>query len=396
MKRIFATILLCIFTLSLIGCGAKGKLFNKSFVLKKVAETVPSEKYKFTGKEPVADANASTEIYYFQSLDRDLQFRAINTRVPAFFESGLYAKSLQIKYADDVHKSYENDLNRTLKGYGYSTDRIRFYIHSFNDLKRVAEGIAKADDIYKDELNYNSAQWLINNPAMRCLITMKKENEDGKEENHEVGGIYINGTWNYKMLYDYICYKYASCIMDGKFEDETVPSEVMKTAHVTTLGHVYINGIEVSKTAYEKSKENGTYNNSESSYYANYCYKLKDYVIPYNPATVGNDCGPNPVEGYLDILAPGYEVDYHKGKIRWDYNGAHFESKAKENKEGYINEFTVYKDGQNINIPYVTCGEWTSPVGGLYMVGITAHDFANLFNMTVEIDEENGCLYFYE
>lgn len=396
MKRIFATILLCIFTLSLIGCGAKGKLFNKSFVLKKVAENVPSEKYKFVSKEPVADAKVSTEIYNFQSLERDLQFRAINTRVPAFFESGLYAKSLQIKYADDVHELYKNDLNNILSSYGYSTEHIRFYIHSFSDLKRVAEGIAKADDIYKDELNYNSAEWLINNPAMRCLITLKKENENGKEDNYEIGGIYINGTWNYKMLYDYICYKYASCIIDGKFEDETVPAEIMKTAHVTTLKHVYINDVEVSKTAYEKSKENGTYNNSDYSYYASYCYKLNDYVIPYNPATVGSDCGPNPVEGYLDVLAPGYEVEYKKGKISWDYNNSHFESYATENKDDYINEFMIYKDGKDINIPYVVCGEWTSPVSGVYMVGITATDFANLFNMTVEIDEENGCLYFSE
>lgn len=263
------------------------------------------------GKEPVPDAHASTEIYYFKSLDHDFQFRAINTRIPAFFESGLYAKSLQFKYADDVHELYKNDLNRVLEGYGFSTEHIRFYIHSFNDLKRVAEGIAEADDIYKRELNYNSAEWLVNNPAMRCLITLKKENENGKEDNYEIGGIFINGTWNYKMLYDYICYKYASCILDGKFEDETVPLEVMKTAHVTQLEHVYINDIEVSRTGYERSKENGTYNNLESSYYANYCYKLNDYVVHFNPATVGSD-------------------------------------------------------------------------------------FANLFNMTVEIDEKNGCIYFNE
>ena len=394
MKKTLITILICIFTLSLIGCGPTGKLYKKSFVLKKTAEYVPSENYKFVGKEAVPDAHVSTEIYKFQSLDRDLQFRTINTRVPAFFESGLYTKSLQVKYADDIHALYENDLNHTLESYGYSTEHIRFYMHSFNDLERIAEGISKADDIYKKELNYNSAEWLINNPAMRCLITLRKENQNGKEDNYEIGGIFINGTWNYKMLYDYICYKYASCILDGEFEDNTVPDEVMKTAHVTTLQHVYINDTEVSKTAYEKSKANGTYNNSESSYYAHYCYKLDDYVIPYNPATVGDDCGPNPVEGYLDVLAPGYVVDYKKGKISWDYNGSHFESYAKENKAGYINEFIIYKDGKDINIPYVTSGEWTSPVGGVYMVGITAKDFANLFNMSVEIDEENGCLYY--
>lgn len=396
MKRTFTAILICIFILSLVGCGPNGKLYKKSYVLDKVADNVPSEKYEFVKKEKVPDADVSTEIYYFKSLERDLQFRAISTRFSAFFDSGLYTKGLQIKYADDVHELYENDLNRVLESYGYSTERIRFYIHSYNDLDKVAEGIVKADDIYKNELNYNTAEWMFNNPAKRCLITLRKENENGKEDNYEIGGIYINGSWNYKMLYDYLCFKYASCVADGKFEDDTIPYEVMKSTHVTTLEHVYINDIEVSKIAYERSKENGTYNNSDYSYYADYCYKLNDYVIPYNPAAVPKECGPNPVEGYLEILAPGYEVEYKKGKISWDYNESHFESSATTNKEGYINDFVIYKDGKNINIPYVTCGEWTSPVRGLYMVGITATDFANLFNMTVEIDEENGCLYFNE
>lgn len=393
MEKIFTTIIICILALSFVGCGPNGKLYKKSYVLRRVSNTVPSEKYKFVKKEPVPDASASTEIYYFESLERDLQFRAVNTRLPAFFESGLYARNIQVKYTEDVHSLYENDLYKTLENYGYSFKKKRFYIYSFDDLKRVADGIAKADDIYKNELNYNSAEWLYENPAMRCPITLKKENQSGKEDIYEIGGIYINGTWENKMLYDYICYKYASCVADGKFEDETIPEKVMKTAHVTTLDHVYINDIEVSKTAYEKSKENGTYNNSDYSYYAEYCYKLNDYVIPYNPATVGKECGPNPVEGYLDILAPGYEVEYRKGKIKWDYNGSHFESNASEGRQGYINSFIIYKDGKDINIPYITCGEWSSPVRGVYMVGITATDFANLFNMTVEIDEENGCLY---
>ena len=394
MRKVVTGILVCIFALSLVGCGPDGKLYKKAYVIRKVADNVPSEKYKFVKKETVSDANVSTEIYYFKSLDRDLQFRAINTRVPAFFESGLYTKALQIKYADDIHELYEDDINRVLESYGYSTDRSRFYVYSFDDLKRVAEGITKADDVYKNELNYNSAEWLLDNPAKRCLITLRQEKEDGKGENYEIGGIFLDGTWNYEMLYDYLCYKYASGVVDGKYEDGTIPAEIMGSVHVTTLKHVYIDGIEVSKTAYEKSKANGTYNNSESSYYANYCYKLNDYVIPYNPATVGDDCGPNPVEGYLDILAPGYEVEYKKGKISWDYNGSHFESNATENKNGYINEFIIRKNGKDMNIPYVMCGEWTSPVGGVYMVGITAKDFADIFNMTVTIDEENSCLYF--
>ena len=44
-----------------------------------------------------------------------------------------------------------------------------------------------------------------------------------------------------------------------------------------------------------------------------------------------------------EVGDPGYEVEYKKGKITWDYNGSHFESNAKENKNGYINEFSIHK-----------------------------------------------------
>lgn len=73
--------------------------------------------------------------------------RGSYTRIPAFFESGLYTKSLQIKYADDVHGIYEDALNSVLESCGYSKEHIRFYIHSFADLKRVAE-------------NYMGLQWI--------------------------------------------------------------------------------------------------------------------------------------------------------------------------------------------------------------------------------------------
>ncbi len=100
MKRITIPILICLFALTLTGCSAKGKLYKKSFVLRKVSENVPSEKYKFDHIEPIPDADVSTEIYHFRSKERDMEFTAVNTRAPAFFESGLYGKTLTIKYAE--------------------------------------------------------------------------------------------------------------------------------------------------------------------------------------------------------------------------------------------------------------------------------------------------------
>ncbi|MDO4966918.1 MAG: hypothetical protein Q4E51_09465 [Lachnospiraceae bacterium] len=394
MKRISFTIIICILTLFVTGCSAKGPLHKKSYVIKKVAEDVPSERYKFDRKEPVPDADVSTEIYYFKSKDRDLEFRAINTRGPAFFESGLYAKALHILYADDVHTLYDDEIKKVLENGGFSTKDNRFNIDSFSDLSNVADTLIKADDIYKEELNYNTIEWMEDNPYDKYRIAKKFINDKGKERGYTAGGVSINGSWDKKSLYDYLCFQYATYILEGDFSDPTVPKSVMDMAHTPSLKHVYINGIEVSETGYQNTKVEGAYNNSESSYYADYCYKLRDYVLTFNTATVPEDCGPHATEEYLDVLAPGYEVEYKKGIYKWQYNDSSYESHATENKDGYVDSFIIYKDGKDCQIPFVKCGEWTSPVHGVYSVGITVHDFAKLFDLTVEIDEENESVYF--
>ena len=397
MNKKSLTIIIVLSVLALTGCGsAKGSLYKKSFVLKKVSEYIPSEKYKLDRIEPVKDADVSTEIYYFKSKERDLVFRAINTRTPAFYEANLYCKSINFKYPEDVHALYENDLNNVLTAGSYDFDHSRFYIRSLSDLSHVANVIVAADDIYKNELNFNTAKWLEEYPVLRCKVSLKEINSDGKEVSHDIGGIEINGSWDYKKLYDYLCFRYASCIMKGDFTDVTVPDSIMNMAHVTSLKHVYINDIEVSKTAYQATKTEGAYNNSESSYYADYCYKLGDYVIPFNTAVVPKECGPHATEEYLSLLAPGYEVEYKKGEYRWDYNGFTYKSFATTDEDDYVDTFHIYRDGVDLEIPFIKCGEWTSPVHGVYVVGLTVHDFADIFNLTVEIDEEKESIYFYE
>lgn len=397
-KKMLISSLLILALLTLVGCGsADGPLYKKSHVLKKVSQNIPSEKYKFDRIEPVPDASVSTEIYYFKSKDRDLEFRAINTRQSVFFESGLYGKCLHIKYAEDVHKLYEPDIDRILTNAGYDLEHNRFLIDSFNDLTYVSDALSRVDDVYKPEINYNSAEWMEKHPATNCKVSRKYISENGKETGLQIGGINIDGTWDQKKIYDYLCYRYAMCIKRGEFEDILVPPYVMDMAHAEKLEHVYINDIEVSETGYQNTKAAGCYNNSENSYYAYYCYKMNDYVIPFSTAIVPEDCGPHVTEEYLDVLAaPGYEVEYKKGIIKWEYNDSSYEAHTTEGDDGYVNSFIITKDGKDINIPYIKCGEWTSPVYGVYMVDISVHDFAKLFDLSLEIDEENGCVYFYE
>ena len=398
MKKSYFIILILLIALSLTGCGSKkGELYKKRVVLKRVARVVPSENYKLDRIEPVQDSDVSKEIYYFKSKDRDLEFRAINTRQPVLYESGLYGKALKVLYAEDVHELYKDRIEGELMLGGYDFKHHRFCINSFNELKKVSDTIVAADNIYKQETKYNTPEWMVENPAHKCTVSLMHINENGKEVGSSIGGAHIDGTWDSKKLYDYLCYRYASCIKKGDFSDDSVPRSVLDMAHIQTLKHVYLNGIEISKTGYDDAKSEGVYNNSESSYCAEYCYAMNDYIIEFNTAIVPKDCGPHVTEEYLSILAPGYDVKYNDGLYKWDYNGSEYVATTTPGKKSdYVGSFSITKDGQNLELPYIKCSEWTSPVHGLYVVGLTVHDFAKLFNLSVEIDEDSESLYFSE
>lgn len=397
MNRIAILLLLIICAVSMVGCGQKkGKLFKKKYVLKRVAENVPDEKYKFSRIEKVKDAEVSTEIYYFESKERDFEFTAVNTRQPIMYESGLYGKSLRVQYADDVHNLYTDDIESAIRKADYDFTHNRFVIRSFGELAAIAKVISEADDYYKEELQYNSKEWMMENPAYSCKIYLKQQNEEGKESSYSVGGVNIDGSWDYDKLYDYLCFKYASCVKKGDFADDSVPEKVMQKAHVPVLRNVYINSVNVSETAYENAKANHLINNTESCYYSTYCYALNDYIIQLDAAMLKDDYAPKHMEEILSLLTFDYEIEYGKGKITWEYNDAKWMIEGKNKKNGDLNSFKIYKDGKDLNIPFVVYGDWTASLTGTYIAGIRATDFAEIFNLDMEVDEENECIKFTE
>lgn len=421
-KHSYVLIFILILTvICLTGCGGKqGKLHKKKYVLKKVSREVPSEKYKFDRKEKVPDSDVSTEIYYFKSKDRDLEFRAINTRRPILFEANLYGKSLEIKYAEDVHKLYEPEINNILVRGGYNLEKDQFEITTFDELAHVAKVASQVDDVYKRELKYNSAEWMKEYPATKLRVSLmgmaddsvgngnstNSENKNSsinntkKSEEHKlkriaiIGGVEINGTWDYDSIYDYLCYKHASNIKDGKYEDATVPKRIMDKGHVSYIKNIYINGDNIAESGYKRGLSLHMINNTESSYYAGYCYALNDYIIPLDIAETGEDYAPQMMEEILSRLADSYTIEYGKRNIKWEKDGVQWETKADFSRDHHIASFNIYKNGQDYSIMYVTCFDFSSPVGPTYMVGIRVSDFADIFGLKVTVDEEDGSILF--
>ena len=390
-KSIFLSVMVFVAVTMLTGCGAQGRLYGKSKVLEYMEDEVPQEKYSLKSVEQVPDADVSTEIYTFQSKERDLEFVAENTRSSVFVDSAVYGRAIVSKYVEAVHEYYQDDIEDILKDSDLAIDGKRIYVESYEDLASLVDYFAAADDVYKEELDYNSEDWLIDNPYEKYSLFVARSDSI----NVNFGSLAINGTWDNDKLLDYVSFCYASAVKEGRLETEVIPQKYIDTAHVSTLHHIYLNGEDLSQKAHATAKKKKLNNNSDGMYYSGYCYKLEDYVVPLNVALTDEKYAPWMLEEVFDILDADYDIKYDRGVVTWEYSNEKWEIKASE-KDNEIQSFAVKKDGKKVDIPYVTCGEWTSPITATYIVGIRATDFADIFDLKMQVDEFGDCIKFEE
>ena len=393
-KHIFlliATIML----LSCCGCGAPdGSLYSKSKVLERVRDKVPSENFTLDFIEPVPDSKVSTEIYHFKSSDRDFEFTATNTRTNMLFEDAVYGKTVIVNYADAVHNLYIDDITNTINNSGLSTDGSRIRIDNYMDLDLVSSALYEADSYYSLEKAYNSEDWMEMNPATIFSIDKTYKTDDGQYKAENFCSIKIHGSWTKDSLYDYLCYKYASSIKEGLINDDSVPTGILEKGHISSLKKFYVNDIDIVSTCYENAFQNRLKNNQESAYWPGYCYLLNDYVIPINVGITDDDYAPKIFEEVMSILNLDYEIKYKSGVTTWKSGGSSWKMTATNNDYG-ITSFSLSKDSKDYPISCVDYRDFTSPVQGTYWVGITATDFADIFDLDMKIDEENSSIYFY-
>ncbi len=394
---IFSAITVC----SISGCkGINDKPAKSSEVMKAVKEAVPSEKYEYLSVVNDEESRPKVDTYEFRSKERDLNFSVVSTLAPFGIDGGTlgYSDSIRVYYADAVHELYKDRIDAVL-GELVQNDRGRYTYSSFCELEKIVGTLVEADTIYREELAYNSKEWLLENPIRNVRFDYVWAGDDGDEKHSQIMGVDIDGDLDYKELYDLFAYRHAEAAKDGVIEDATVPESQLERVHREALGNIYINGVEISDSAYEDALSRRLINNLRDrkgydNYSCFYYYPWKKYVIKLNLGLTDEEYAPQLMENYTKALGIPCKVKYKKGEISWRTEDAKWSIKARRDRNQNVKEFGIYKNGKKQDIKYLTADDEMSLVRSSYLVAISVDDFADIFDLEVLIDEDNGMISF--
>jgi len=383
----------------LTGCtDINGKLASKREVNKKVHETVTSEKCQFVSVEHFTNETPKRDVYTYET-DRGLTFETVSTLRPFGIDGATigYNQSISVNYESAVHELYIDRITDILGD--ILDDRNRIYYSDFNEFEKIADLISRADDVYKEELAVNSSEWLKKNPVLNIRLYFKGDKYNVNSNDTFIVGININGTHDFDELYDYITYKHIDANRNGSIEDESIPADIVNSTHVERLGKITYCGNSVSYAAYEDARDNRLINNTGfdvgGDVYSSYYYFPWDtYIVILNVGLTDETYAPRLIEAYAKEMNYEYKIQYKKGKVAWQTDNANWVILSEYGDNRHVSDFKVYKDKEYQDIPYITSDSELSPIHCSYLVGISVDDFANMFNVNYEIDEEEKELRF--
>lgn len=368
---------------------------KKSEVLKRVKQEVPSEKYEYLSMTRDESSRPKVDEYLFRSKERDITFTAVSTLAPFGIDGGTigYNDSIRVTYPDSVHELYRSRIDKVLADISES-ERDRYSYDSFDDIDPIVRTLIKADKIYREELAYNSEEWLSEHPV--CTVSLNYRWNDGEEDKHyQVHRVNIDGSLDYDKLYKRFSYEHAKAAKKEIIVDETIPEEQLARVHRDMLD-IYINFNEVSDSAYEDAKSRRLINNCADYYCCQYYYPWDCYVILLNTGLTGDDYAPQLMENYTEALGCPCHVKYNKGEITWVTERAEWKIKTKWGRDHEMTDFGIYKDGDRVDVKYITYRDEMSVARATYTVGISVDDFADIFDLDVYIDEDSNMISFFK
>lgn len=405
-KRIINLTVLLVFTVIAVmltgGCsGIDGDIPEKSEVLNKVKKTVANEKIELVSVESYSDERPKKDVYYFKSAERNMTFQAESTLAPCKIDDGTlyYNPVINVKYSEGVHELYLDRINKVLDKIPKDKEGEYFY-KSYNDLKNIAHILTEANEIYRDELKYNSAEWLKDNPVTRVFIRFEWEDENGQSKWQVFLNESINGAESYDEILELIAFKHTNFIMENNLEDNTIPEEQLAKYHKNYLKNVYIDKVNVSAKGLASDKAerlvNSTDfdNSTERNYGCYYYYPWKTYIIRINLGLTSEKCAPKLMEHYTKALNIPCEVKYDKGKIKWENGADEWRLEAEYNEKDNADKVSFYKNGAKQEIRYLKPADNNAGVGASYLIGLPIDDFAKLFDLKYEIDEKSAVIHF--
>lgn len=412
-KRIINLTVLLVFTVMAVmvtgGCSSiDGDIPEKSEVLNEVKKTVANEKIELVSVESYSDERPKKkrpkkDVYYFKSTERNMTFQAESTLKPCGIDNAIlyYIPVINVKYSEGVHELYLDRINKVLDKIPKDEEGVYFY-KSYNDLKNIAHILTEANEIYKEELKYNSAKWLEDNPVTRVAIRFEWKNEKGQNEWRVFLDELIDSSKSYDEIFDLISFKHTNYIMENNLEDNTIPEEQLAKYHKNYLKNVYIDKVNVSAKGIASDKAEQLVNSAEATldnrnernYGCYYYYPWKTYIIRINLGLTSEKCAPKLMEHYTKALNIPCEVKYDKGKIKWENGADEWRLEAEYNEKDSADKVSFYKNGVKQEIRYLKPDGNNTGVGASYLIGLPIDDFAKLFDLKYEIDEKSDVVLF--
>ena len=206
-RRVIMLLCIMIVASNLTGCSLiLGKIPTREEVLEDISYEI-GEDCELVDVETVKGLPRK-QIYYFESLERDLKFTVTSTLENVYFESGymnfFYTKKIKSGYREAVLNYYKDDvIDKLSEIKNYEKDNEVIVLESEDDYADVVDKIYEADQIYSAERQYHGQDWMDSNPVMSIYLYYKI---DGKV--YRANLIKLNGNLSKKQILDKIYEEY--------------------------------------------------------------------------------------------------------------------------------------------------------------------------------------------
>ena len=227
------------------GCGGpEGPVPSKGDVAKYVKENI-SEKCEYVSRETVSESPKEIA-YTYKSKERDLEFKVYAYRHNVgMYEMKIYKGKIRTDYEYVVRTSYDSRIQPLFEEFISDGD---VKIASSDQVDKLAEAFVKANEIYREELQYNDKSFLEEHPYDNIRVVCDTA-PGSTYKTYGLGYFAINGV-----EYDEEYYKnaldngIAQAIKDGKISGEQYQGyeDAIEDIHVSQLDHIYLNDEEIA------------------------------------------------------------------------------------------------------------------------------------------------------
>lgn len=341
----------------------------RTYVMKYVKKEC-AEDFTLLSTTPVQDTFNGSTLYTFETTRRKFIFTATATQKGNSLFPDVtcdYKRTVRYLYSKRIYKELLQCpcYSKTTDGLTSFPDMpfVAFSIGSYSDLKEAAATLDKCNQIYAEELVYNSPEFLRENPI--CDVRISLEMND--KTRHAAPRDFFYGTidGNTEELLPTLSLSYAQIFKD--YPDAApgdIPEKFMNTVHVSNL-HIILNKESL---------------NPDNFGYCWYNQSTNNYMVSLFVGTSSLL-----VYDYLDLLDIDYTVDSGWTTVCWESKEGKWELKRRQDEDSNLlrEGMQLTKDGSPISLT-----ESKEDDSCYIIVSVPVSDFACMFDLSYAIDEE--------